>query len=93
MSADGDPIQGGETAYYRALIQQYDKAAQRWIRRSKKIVKRYTDEREDGQTNQKRYNILWSNIETLKPAIYAQTPKPEVQRRFLDKDPVGRRAS
>lgn len=88
-----DEIQGGETAYYRTVIRQYDKAADKWLRRAKKIVKRYVDERPDGFVNLKRYNILWSNVETLKPAIYAQTPKPEVQRRFLDKDPVGRRAS
>jgi len=88
-----DLIQGGETAYYRALIQQYDKQASKWTQRAKKIVKRYLDERAEGSVNQLRYNILWSNVETLKPAIYAQTPKPEVERRFLDKDPVGRLAS
>jgi hypothetical protein len=88
-----DLIQGGETAYYRALIQQYDKAAAAWIRRGKRIVDRYTDKRSDGQVNKLKYNILWSNIENLKPAIYAQTPKPEVERRFLDKDPIGRVAA
>jgi hypothetical protein len=88
-----DQIQGGETAYYRALITQYDKAAKPWETRAKKIIKRYLDERPDGQVGTMRYNILWSNVETLKPAIYAHTPKPEVERRFLDKDPVGRMAS
>lgn len=88
-----DIIQGGETSYYRALIQQYDKAAATWEKRVKRIVERYTDKRSAGQTNQHRYNILWSNVENLKPAIYAQTPKPEVERRYLDKDPVGRIAS
>jgi len=88
-----DLLQGGETAYYRALIQQYDKAAATWHRRGKRIIERYLDKRPDGQVNRLKYNILWSNIENLKPAIYAQTPKAEVERRFLDKDPVGRLAS
>lgn len=88
-----DIVQGGETAYYRAIIQQYDKAAATWEKRVKRIIDRYTDKRSPGQTNQSRYNILWSNVENLKPAIYAQTPKPEVERRYLDKDPVGRVAS
>jgi hypothetical protein len=88
-----DLIQGGETAYYRAIIQQYDKSAAMWIRRGKRIVDRYMDKRSEGQANRLKYNILWSNIENLKPAIYAQTPKPEVERRFLDKDPVGRVAA
>ena len=88
-----DLIQGGETAYYRALIQQYDKGAATWQRRGKRIIERYLDKRSDGQVNRLKYNILWSNIENLKPAIYAQTPKAEVERRFLDKDPIGRCAS
>ena len=88
-----DLLQGGETAYYRALIQQYDKAAATWHRRGKRIIERYLDKRPDGQVSRLKYNILWSNIENLKPAIYAQTPKAEVERRFLDKDPVGRLAS
>jgi hypothetical protein len=88
-----DLIQGGETAYYRALIAQYDKGFSKWETRGKRIVKRYLDERPDGQANKAKYNILWSNVENLKPAIYAQTPKPEVERRFLDKDPVGRVAA
>lgn len=88
-----DILQGSETAYYRALIQQYDKAAATWLRRAKRIVDRYLDKRPEGQVNRLKYNILWSNVENLKPAIYAQTPKAEVERRFLDKDPVGRCAA
>jgi hypothetical protein len=86
-------IQGGETAYYRALIQQYDKASATWVRRGKRIIDRYLDKRSDSQANRLKYNILWSNVENLKPAMFAQTPKAEVERRFLDKDPVGRLAS
>lgn len=88
-----DLLQGGETAYYRAIIQQYDKLASPWHARGKKIIDRYMDKRGTTQTNRLKYNILWSNIENLKPAIYARTPKPEVERRFLDKDPVGRCAA
>lgn len=40
-----------------------------------------------------RMNVLWSNVETLMPAMYSRTPKPEVERRNKDKDPVGRWAS
>jgi len=34
---------------------------------------------EDG--SESRYNIFWSNVENLKPGMYAQTPKPVVIRR------------
>lgn len=34
------------------------------------------------------FNILYSNTETLAPALYNSTPRPVVQRRFKDKDPL-----
>jgi hypothetical protein len=67
-----------------------------WERRAQKVIDRYRDERENQEQQEyeaKRYNILFSNTETLKPAIYAKEPKPEVSRRFKDSDPVGRQAS
>jgi hypothetical protein len=36
------------------------------------------------------FNILFSNVETLLPALFSQTPRPVVQRRFKDEDPVGK---
>ena len=63
-----------------------------WLMRSKKIVKRYRDERESIETHS-RFNILWSNIETLMPAIYARPPQAEVARRNKDADPISRTAA
>lgn len=75
---------------------QSKKDQEKFIERGKKIVKRFRDER--GATaamagSEKRYNILWSNVKTLFPAVYAKKPKAEVERRNKDKDPVGRTAS
>lgn len=39
------------------------------------------------------FSILYSNTETLVPAIYNATPIPMVDRRFKDADPVGKVAS
>jgi len=39
------------------------------------------------------FNILYSNTETLLPAVYSNVPIPVVQRRFKDEDPVGKYAS
>jgi hypothetical protein len=41
----------------------------------------------------RRFALLWSNIETLKPAVYAKLPQAVVSRRFKDSDPAGRKAS
>lgn len=35
------------------------------------------------------FNILYSNTETMMPALYNSTPVPVVQRRFKDEDTVG----
>jgi len=36
------------------------------------------------------YNILYSNTETLLPALYSAVPRPVVQRRFKDEDQLGK---
>jgi hypothetical protein len=36
------------------------------------------------------FNILWSNTQTLSPALYNRTPRPDVRRRHRDEDPTGK---
>jgi methylphosphotriester-DNA--protein-cysteine methyltransferase len=64
-----------------------------WIKRGKKIVKRYRDDRTAGNSGVKRYNIFWSNVQTVLPALYGRTPRAQVERRWKDKDPVSRTAA
>lgn len=81
---------------WTAALELAKKDQHKFIERGKKIVKRYRDEREvivDSATLEKKYNILWSNVRTLFPAVYAKKPKAQVERRYKDKDPVGRTAS
>ena len=68
------------------------KAQKVWEERGQKVVDRYRDKRSDADQS-KRFNILWSNVETLRPALYSQQPKPQVTRRYKDKDPIGRQAA
>lgn len=65
----------------------------KWTKRGKKIVKRYRDDRSSSYDGNKRYNILWSNIQTMMPALYGKTPRAQVERRWKDQDPVGRTAA
>jgi len=69
------------------------KEDEKFVKRGKKIVRRYRDERTGWADSTKRYNILWSNIQTMLPALYGKTPRAQVERRFKDQDPVGRTAS
>lgn len=66
---------------------------EKWVKRGKKIVRRYRDDRQGYSDTSKRYNILWSNIQTLFPSMYGKTPSAQVERRHKDQDPVGRTAS
>jgi hypothetical protein len=73
---------------------------QPWWRTGDIIVRRYKNEnraRGGGRPSvgyeRRRFAILWSNVSTLQPAIYASQPKPMVDRRYRDEDPVGKIAS
>jgi hypothetical protein len=48
---------------------------------------------EGGKADQDQFNILYSNTETLAPAVYNSTPRPQVKRRFNDADPKARAAA
>jgi len=45
------------------------------------------------ETTKSPFNILFSNTETMMPALYSQVPRPIVQRRFKDADPIGKLAA
>ncbi len=80
--------------YYDQIIAAYERAYKAWEGRGEKIVQRYRDEQRAKQDNdQTKFNILWSNVNTLVPATYSRIPQPDVARRFRDQDPVGRVAS
>lgn len=66
----------------RKRVKDYRKDASR-------IVKLY----EGGKASESPFNILYSNTETLAPALYNNVPRPVVQRRFKDDDPLGKVAS
>jgi hypothetical protein len=80
-------------AYWEMQERIAEKEERAWIKRARDIVKRYRDERPQAGQNTSRFNILWSNVQTLQPTLYARTPKPDVERRFRDQDPVGRLAA
>ena len=74
-----------------------EKRNDKWERRCKKIIKRYRnqhfDDSNEGAKDRRGMNVLWYNVETLSPSIYGREPVPICERRFLDKDVVGRVAS
>ena len=83
-----------EVDRYLKIVGQYDNEFAKWTARTKKIIKRYRDDtRGQTLTESAKFNILWSNVQTLTPAVYAKLPKADISRRFGDNDPVGRVAA
>ena len=74
-------------------IGQYERTFKEWEGRADKIVKRYRDDSRTRNNPNAKFNILWSNVQTIQPAIFARLPRPDVSRRFRDNDPIGRVAS
>lgn len=60
-----------------------------WHKHAHRLVERYRgDKGGNADGGRPKYNIFWANVETLKPVAYGRTPEPNVERRFLDADPV-----
>jgi len=80
---------------WKAQFAAYDKQFSEWEARVDRILKRYRDENRDKSKDggAAKFNVLWANVQTLVPAVYSRTPKPDVSRRFRDNDPTGRVAS
>lgn len=74
-----------------------------WLDEIKQAAQRESDYRKEGREIMKLYeadkktpapfNILYSNTETLLPALFSAIPRPVIERRFKDDDPVGKLAA
>jgi hypothetical protein len=78
--------------WYNTIV-QYERTFKEWEGRADKIVKRYRDDQRSRNNPNAKFNILWSNVQTITPAVFARLPRPDVSRRFRDNDPIGRVAS
>ena len=66
---------------------------EKWRNEASKIEKRYRNDHADLPAKSKTFNILWANTETLRPALYSNTAKPDVRRRFGAGDAAARGGS
>ena len=78
-----------QVAYWLKELKQSKKRESKYRKIGRDVLKIYTAE--DEQTVP--FNILFSNTETLHPALYSAQARPVVQRRFKDDDPIGKLAS
>lgn len=69
-------------------VNGYEKEIKTWEPRAKKIIKIYKNSRGDSEKKTTKFNILWSNVQTLHPALYDGAPIPNVDRRYEDDEEV-----
>ena len=97
-----EPTRADETVEKRNP-NEMSETVQFWLDEIGAARKREKDFRKDGKRIREIYdgskaeetpfNILFSNTETMGPALYSAVPRPVVQRRFKDSDPLGKVAA
>ena len=81
MSNDKETVNHSYEDWYK-VIGGYERQYKRWEARVDRIVKKYKDDSRYDRNPNARFNILWSNIQVIQPAIFARLPRPDVSRRF-----------
>lgn len=86
-----------EAKITRRWLREIELAGQhesKWRERAEKVIERYRDEKTgENESRKPRFNILYANTEVLRGVVYQKPPVPDVRRRFLDRDPVGKEAA
>lgn len=80
---------------WKASVKAAEKDYEDFLKRGDRISKRYrqANDKDNPIQSGSKFNLFWSNIQTLAPATYSRRPKVDVTRRFADQDPVARVAS
>ena len=79
----------GPVVYWLNEIAAARKREKEWRKDGERILEIYAGEKKD----EVPFNILFSNTETLLPALYSMTPRAVVARRFKDEQPIAKEAA
>lgn len=81
-------------SYWRGQVDSALEREKDWRKEAFRITAMFEGQKSEGDdANRTPYNILYSNTETMSPALYNSTPVPVVKRRFDDADPLGKKAA
>lgn len=83
-----------EAKPWRKQIEQAEKAFEKYQTICDKLSKDYADGSALAtDMAERRFQMLYANMEVVKPSIYSRPPQPVVVPRFKDRKPVPRKAS
>ncbi|MEN6407859.1 MAG: hypothetical protein ABFC77_15505, partial [Thermoguttaceae bacterium] len=67
-------------------IEFAEKEKKKFTTQARRVIRRYIDERDAVETNQRWFNIFKTNTDILEASLYANIPEADVSRRFNDMD-------
>lgn len=77
-------------SFWLAQVKNYEADRSEWVSRGEMVLRRFRDDRNRAENDARRMNVLWANTKIMMPALYSKKPIAVIDRKFLDKDPVGR---
>jgi hypothetical protein len=84
----------GEAKYWQQQIELSERDSREFLKDGKAVIDRYKGGKDKTvRASNKKFNILYSNVETLKAALFARMAKPDIRRRFADRDPIGKQVA
>ena len=87
---DAGKGQEGVHKFWMLELEAADKVEMDFRDEADDVTERYQAEEADIEVS---HNILFSNVETMRPALYDSTPVPNIRRRFRDQDPICKEVS
>jgi len=94
MTEEEPPIAKGKSQHWLDLIENGEKVLDDWQSIADGIDKQYADSTAlNGIVRDREFQLFWSNIQVMGPAIYARPPVPVVTPKFKDRRPLYRTAS
>ncbi len=66
--------------YWKSQIDEAEKYREKFVTKGDNIIRRYRDE-DRVYDSERRYNVLYSNTETLQPVVYSSRPVADVSAR------------
>lgn len=94
-SSELETVEKGEDGVVRTWLKQIDlarKNEKNWRRDAKTAISIYSNDvyKSNNTDRKEMFNIFWANVETKRPALYSNLPRPDIRRRFKDNNQLGK---
>ena len=95
MADDDKPAMepGKLSRHWQTRLELASKDHKDFMDNGKAVVDRYKSGQGKKASTARKFNILYSNTEVIRAALYSKAAKPDVRRRWADRNPVARQAA